>query len=176
MIYVLEGPDGVGKTTLANEIYTQTKGHILHCTWKKEFDMSLYFTEIMTAATRLNKYQDVVVDRWAPSEKVYGEAFRGGQSFNVQEYIKLYIWSSLFSKELGGRKVKFIICENENAVENHKKLLAEREEMFDDMTKIVEGFKIFVDETPWMNWIHYDYDKVDMKQFVEDLVHDDKTN
>jgi thymidylate kinase len=165
MIYILEGPDGVGKTTLAQEIYAQTKGHILHCTWKKEWTMKQYFVDIMKSAKELNKYQDVIIDRWAPSESVYGRVYREGPQFDVFDFL----WEN--DALISG--CKWIICENENVVENHKKNMTERKEMFDDaekMGKIAEEFADFVDDTKQLNWIHYDFNKVDMKEFVKELV------
>lgn len=163
MIYILEGPDGVGKSTLANAIYEETKGHILHCTWKKEFNIKEYFAEILSVAKKLNKYQDVIIDRWAPSEQVYGDVFRRGPAFDVHGYL----WEEGLHSQL-----KFIICENPNAVENHLKNKENRVEMFDDMTHIVTGFQKFVEETDYLEWIHYDFTKVNMKEFVKELVND----
>lgn len=167
MIYVLEGPDGTGKTTLAREIYDQTKGHILHCTWKKEWTMKEYFIEILKVARQLDKYQDVVIDRWAPSEWVYGSVFRGGGQFDV--------FSFLWEQDLKG--VKFIMCQNDNAVLNHFKNKQEREEMFEDMTDVVSNFMLFKnDSSDVIDWIDYNYDKVDMKEFVKELISVRSTN
>lgn len=165
MIYILEGPDGVGKSTLANAIYEETKGHILHCTWKKEFPMEKYFNDVLDAADDLSEYQDVIIDRWAPSEQVYGDVFRGGPAFDVHQYI----WENPFIMAGG---VKFIICENPNAVENHLKNKENRIEMFEDMSEVVKGFEKFVEDTEYLKWIHYDFTKVDMKEFVKELVND----
>ena len=167
MIYILDGPDGVGKSTLANAIYEETKGHILHCTWKKEFVMKEYFADVLAVAKRLNKYQDVIIDRWAPSEQVYGDVFRGGPSFDVHGYL----WEEGLDAEL-----KFIICENQNAIENHLKNKETRVEMFETMEGVVEGFNKFVEDTDYLDWIHYDFTKVDMKEFVKELVNADTTN
>lgn len=162
MIYILEGPDGVGKSTLAQEIYKETKGHILHCTWKSTFNMLDYFVAVMKAASELSEYQDVIIDRWAPSEQVYGDVFRGGPSFNVGLLLAIH------SKR---DDIKWIYCRNDNAVENHMKNREEREEMFEDMTEIVKRFDEFVKESK-LPWIEYDYDKVDMHKFVEELVNE----
>lgn len=161
MIYILEGPDGVGKTTLAREIYDQTKGHVLHCTWKSGWNMKEYFTEVLRIAKMLNKYQDVIIDRWAPSEWVYGHVFRGGPQFDVFDYI----W------EQDLQDVKFIMCQNDNAVLNHLKNKTEREEMFDDITDVVSNYMLFKnDSSDVVDWIDYNYDKVDMQQFVKELL------
>jgi len=161
-IIVLEGPDGTGKSTLANEIYNQTKGHILHCTWNKNFNMQQYFIDVMNAAKKLSEYQVVVVDRWAPSELIYGNVFRGGPSFDVMEWIPQFVKPE---------EVTWVMCVNENAVENHLKNKETREEMFEDMTDVVDGFNDLLMKQD-LPWIVYDFNKVDMKKFVEDLVHE----
>jgi thymidylate kinase len=160
MIIVIEGPDGTGKTTLAREIYDQTKGHVLHCTWNKDWDMKQYFTEILETARKLEKYQTVVIDRWAPSEWVYGHVFRGGPQFDIFEFLD--------SQDL--TDIKWIICKNVNAVFNHVKNSKERVEMFDDMTDVVSNFTLFSFDTPQLDWIEYDFDKNDTKEFVKDLL------
>lgn len=161
MIYILEGPDGVGKSTLAAALAEKTKGHVLHCSWKKEWTMETYFKEILECARVLSEYQDVVIDRWAPSEQVYGDVFRGGPSFDVHRFI----WEEPFVMVGGAR---FIYCRNDNAIENHLKNKQKRIEMFEDMAEIVKEFDKFVAETDYLKWVTYDYDKVNMKEFIDE--------
>lgn len=163
MIYILEGPDGVGKTTLASAINHQTKGHIFHCTWKKDWDMRQYFLDVLNAAKSINKYQSVVIDRWAPSEHVYSQAFRGGPAFDVFEFL----WTHGIDED-----ITFIICRNDNAIENHLKHRERRIEMFDDISKVVKGFDDFVKDTEFLNWTTYDFDKVNKYAFVKRLLSD----
>lgn len=160
-IWILEGPDGVGKTTLANEIADQTKGHVLHCSYDQSWNMQDYFSTIMNTAELLAVYQDVIIDRWAPSEWVYGNVFRGAAAFDVFDYIKPYA---------SDKNIKWIMCKNVNAVANHIQNQKIRPEMFNDMTDVVANFSLFESDTPELGWIDYDYDKVDMKEFVKELV------
>lgn len=164
MIYILEGPDGVGKTTLARAIQDKTKGHLLHASFDKEWDIEMYHLQLIDVARELNEYQDVVIDRWAPSEYVYGNVFRDGPSYDA---------SKMIENRTQDGDVKWIYCRNDNAVQNHLKNREERKEMFNDMSKIVEEFDKYVEYTSnnWIHipWITYDYDKVDMDQFVEEL-------
>lgn len=164
MIYILEGPDGVGKTTLARAIQDKTKGHLLHCTYKEGWDMEMYFVQIIDVARELSEYQDVIIDRWIPSEYVYGNVFRGGPSFDG---------SKIIEHRAINDETKWVYCRNDNAVQNHLKNREERQEMFDDMSKVVVEFDKYVEYSSnnWVHipWITYDYDKVDMDQFVEEL-------
>ena len=69
MIYILEGADGTGKTTLARKILDKTNGHYLHSTYDRYWDIQDYHQQIAESAISLDIYQDVVIDRWALSER-----------------------------------------------------------------------------------------------------------
>lgn len=160
-IYILEGPDGTGKSTLANAIAEQTKGHVLHCSYDKNWNIQRYHAEIMNAAVSLSQYQDVVIDRWAPSEWVYGNVFREEASYDVFRFIESYnIIPNL----------TWIMCRNDNAAINHLKNSEIRDEMFNDMTDVVANFTLFKHDTSdIIDWIEYDFDKVNMNEFVKEL-------
>lgn len=161
MIYILEGPDGVGKTTLANAIAEKTKGHVLHCSWSKDWNMEEYFETVMDAAKELDFYQDVVIDRWAPSEYVYGHVFRGGPSFDVFDFIK---------DQTQDTEVTWVMCRNDNAVLNHLKNKEKREEMFEDMTDVVANFMLFANDTPELKWIDYNFNKIRTEDWVDEHI------
>lgn len=161
MIYILEGPDGVGKTTLANEILKRTKGHLLHATFDDNWNIKEYHRELIRIAKQLSKYQDVVLDRWAISELVYGNVFRSGPSYNVNDFI---------FEEIYPGEVVWIYCRNDNAVENHLKNQRTRKEMFESMEQVVEEYDKVIKETHYLNWRVYDYDKIDRRDFVKGLL------
>jgi hypothetical protein len=92
---------------------------------------------------------------------VYGDVFRNGPSFDV---------SDIISEANATAQVKWIMCKNENAIENHLNNKQKRDEMFDDMTDIIVNFSIFEMEYPELNWIDYDYEKLNMTEFVEGLI------
>lgn len=160
MIYILEGPDGAGKTTLANEIAEQRKASVVHSYFDPSWDIKEHHKDMFKAAQIINVWRDVVLDRWAPSELIYGDVFRGKPGYDVLGY--------LWEMESELQDVTWIYCRNDNAVENHLKNMEKRDEMFDDMSEIVTRFEEFVADSD-LNWITYDYDKVDMKEFVKNL-------
>ena len=159
MIYILEGPDGAGKTTLANEIAEQKKASVIHSYFNKRWDIKKHHMDVWNAAQKVSEWNPVVLDRWAPSEFVYGNVFRGKPGYDVKGLLSNWDDS----------QVVWIYCRNDNAVENHLKNMKRREEMFDDMTEVVKAFDEFVESTPELGWLTYDYDKMDMKQFVKEL-------
>lgn len=162
-LYILEGADGTGKSTLANALLEKTKGHLLHGSWKKDWSIDQYHKVMISAAGRLMDYQDVIIDRWAVSENVYANAFRGGSKFfEADEFMEFMLQACDIND------VAYIYCENENVVANHKENMKLRPEMFDDMQPVVEEYERYLGKT-MLNWIRYDFNKVDMNKFVEEI-------
>lgn len=155
-IYVLEGADGTGKTTLAREIMKQKGAHYLHCSYDKSWDIRSYHKQVMLVAQSLRKYQPVVIDRWAPSEHVYGMVFRNGPSYDVMDML----W------EADDPNVKWIFCTHDNAVENHLKNKERRDEMFDDMQEVVKQFHQFIEATDFLAWSTFNFGTMRKQEFV----------
>lgn len=162
-LFILEGADGTGKSTLAREIQEATKGHLLHGSWKKDWDIPSYHADMFASAVTLLQYQPVIMDRWAVSEEVYANAYRGGAKYSSDEWMK-----DVFEEFINPEDVVFIYCENENAVENHKENMKIREELFDDVAPIVSEYEKYMANTA-IKWHRYDFNKVDMKEFVKEI-------
>lgn len=162
-IYLLTGCDGTGKTTLANKIAEETKGHVLHCSYDKDWNIEQYHTDVMETAQKLAKYQDVVIDRWAMDEFVYGTVLRGGPSYDTSALIEKY----------HSDNIVYIYCENENTVENHKANSKKREEMFEDMNGVSEEFEDYIQFTSnnWLGipWVRYNYNWIDIDEFTKGI-------
>jgi len=158
MIYVIEGPDGTGKSTLAAAIAKKVNGQVLHLTYKQTKSSERYHIIFMQAAQDLDDIGiPVILDRWVPSERVYGNVFRKGERFNTDKVIKAY-----------GNGVVWIYCRNDNAVENHLRNKSLRSEMFDSMGKIAPAFDEYIARSP-LNWLVYDYTKISKEEFAENL-------
>ncbi len=162
-IIILEGPDGTGKTTLANRIAERTKGSILHSTYRKGMKVDDYHFAVAQAAFLIASEGDtVVIDRWAPSERIYGTVFRGGESYSTDQFIDNLLASTPVP-------IKWVYCRNDHAVENHLKNKENRDEMFDDMTEVARLFDEYVKNSD-LDWIEYDFNKVKVGDFVDELV------
>lgn len=168
-LYVIEGADGTGKSTLSKELLEETKGHLLHGTYDKEWDIPSYHRSMFNAALQLLQYQDVILDRWAVSEEVYSNAFRNGAKYSADQWML----EQLESEGMKPEDVTFIYCENDNAVENHQANKEIRTEMFEDMSPVVREYTAYMGRTA-LNWVRYDFTKVDMHQFVKDIAKDEK--
>jgi len=164
-LYILEGADGTGKTTLANEILKQTKGHMLHATFEKDWDIRQYHSEMFYSALTLMKYQDVILDRWAVSEEVYAEAYRGGRQYYADNFMINIISDSRMSNP---EDIRFIYCSNKDTIINHEANKELRVEMFNDISPVVKEYERYIGRTI-IDWINYDFTKDNMKEFVEEL-------
>lgn len=163
MLYILDGVDGTGKSTLAKEIAKQKKAQIFHAGFNKEWNIKKYHQNLMIAAEAMNNDNiNVVLDRWAASEKVYGTIFRDGESYDTDSLIKFY-YPML--------PITFIYCRNDNALENHLNNLPVRDEMFngDKFSELIEEFDSYIKDHKWMNWVEYDYSKNNIVDFVRKL-------
>ena len=162
MIFVIEGPDGTGKSTLAQAIAKATNGEPIHCSFNKHWNMKEYHHAKLNHARDLDaKGITPIFDRFAASERVYGDVFRTGESYDTDSLV--YYINEVY-------QIKWIYCRNDNAIENHKKHMGERYEMYDDMTEIAKGFEKYVKQHKDLGWYVFDYDKVDTATFIKQLL------
>lgn len=66
MLIVLEGCDGVGKTTIARNLAQAMNARIIHCTSKTPNDYK-FFKSIIDAS----KYQNIIADRFCYGQFIY---------------------------------------------------------------------------------------------------------
>lgn len=93
MIIILEGPDGSGKTTLANKLHQQTGYQLLHRTQpKNEEDKKRMMDEYIQV---LKAGKNVIMDRSWYSEMVYGPVMRDA---SVITYPQMYELEKLATK------------------------------------------------------------------------------
>ena len=164
-LYIVEGADGTGKSTLCNAIREKTKGHLLHGSYKSDWNIKKYHGDMLESANLLFKYQSTIFDRWSVSEEVYSNAFRGGSNYSADDFM-----INMFADygAINFSDVVFIYCENENTIKNHKENVKNRPEMFDDMTKVVHEYDKYLDTTN-IKWNRYDFNKINMEEFVGEI-------
>lgn len=160
MIYVIEGADGTGKSTLAEKIAQKLNGQVIHCIYRSDIDMYQYHSMVMHFAISLGI--PVILDRWAPSENVYGSVFRNGESYDVDGLIQFFL-------DRAPGRIKWVYCTNKNVVENHKRNMQQRHELYDDMTLIDDAYDRFVRRHSQLDWFIYDFDNTDTDVFIETL-------
>lgn len=135
-IFVFEGPDGAGKTTLAMELKELLDARYIHLTYRFKDKMHLYHTAAIKLAARLANKQPVIVDRWWPSEIVYADVYRGGSKF-AKHYLLLEHIATLHG-------VVYVMClpkDRERYLKHYEKLKGERVEMYDEgMQRVYDGY------------------------------------
>lgn len=89
MIFIVEGPDGSGKTTLCHKLLVANKGRYLHFSYpKNKAEADNMFTDYMETLIRYRD-EDVVIDRMWPSTQVYGEILRGKSEISYEQGLLL---------------------------------------------------------------------------------------
>lgn len=138
-IFVFEGPDGAGKTSLAEELKKYVGARYIHLTYRWTDKMNLYHAAAIRYAARLAETQPVIIDRWWPSEIIYAEAYRGGSSF-----IKHYFMLEHIATQLG---VTYVWCQPEDReryLAHYDVLRNTRDEMYESgMSKVYDGYADF---------------------------------
>lgn len=135
-IFIVEGPDGAGKTTLCETLKGLVGARYIHLTYRFKDKMHLYHGAAFNLAVRWSEKQPVIIDRWWPSEIVYADAYRGGSKF-----AKHYLLLDYMAQVAG---TMYVVClpEDRELYLNHfKRLQAEREEMYDEgLDRVYDGY------------------------------------
>lgn len=135
-IIVVEGPDGVGKSTLAEKICDYVGGHYMHLTYRFRDKMHCYHGAALKMALLRAEHQPVVIDRWWCSELVYAAAYRGGSK-----------WPLMYRhmQRAGSRHgVSYVFClpeDRDHYLAHYNVLKGKREEMYDEgMNRVYDEF------------------------------------
>lgn len=161
MIYLVEGADGTGKTTLAKAIEKHVEGTVIHSGLRSRETVEEYHRRIYTAALWLDAHGvPVVLDRWAPSEHVYGAVFRGGAAYNTDALMM----GQMFMESAAC----LIYCRNDDAAANHRRNAEVRDEYHGDITEVVAEYERYVADRDW-GWLTYDYSKASLNRFLKEL-------
>lgn len=135
-IFILEGPDGAGKTTLAHALQEYLGARYIHLTYRFKDKMHLYHGAALRLTARLAEKQPVIIDRWWPSEIVYADAYRGGSKF-----AKYYLLFEHIANHLG---VVYVVClpkDRERYLAHYNELKGKRVEMYDEgMQRVYAGY------------------------------------
>ena len=153
-IFILEGPDGVGKTTLAKELVRQTNGKYIHLRYRWPDRIFDYHTAAIRYAARSDTA--VIIDRWWPSEAVYASCYRGGSPWPLQGRI-----ADRVARKLGAVYIYCLPDSVEDAVRKHKKLQRIRYEMYSNIRAVTDMY--------WKMW-YGDIEHPDNGNYIDFLI------
>lgn len=162
-LYIIEGVDGTGKSTLSREIARQKKAAVVHCTYEPGMNVIQHHEGIWKIANQLLEWEHVVIDRWAHSELIYGTVYRKKPEYDP--YVLLDITKNR-------KDITWIYCRNDNAIKNHDKNKKERFELYDNIAAAAEMYDRVIDEEVEKGvrpWLYYDFNLVTQQDFVKKL-------
>ena len=141
-VYILEGPDGSGKTTLGQKLADVHGCDYVHLTYYKDEEMMR--TQFYDVIRRINtQKKGFVVDRFILSNIIYGIVFHDCQ---FVEGWKMFL-DALCRDWLKGKEIVICLPADKKAyLEHFKKMTEEREEMYcsvEDMSKIYDLYEVF---------------------------------
>lgn len=135
MIIILEGPDGVGKTTLAKHMCEKLDATYLHLSYRWPQHMFEYHTAAIRWAIRKSRKKPVIIDRWWPSEALYAAEYRGGSKWSQM--------GRIMDRVAMKHGAVYVYCLPSDLVEYEKhfaKLKEERAEMYDNTVGVAKRY------------------------------------
>lgn len=155
MKILVEGPDCSGKTTLAKSLSELTKSNYFH--FEYEPDNEVYKKQVETTLQYISSQPNVLIDRFIPSELIYGEVCRNE---NRLLEIETTNWPDLFDL------IIFTIpSDKERYLQHFKDISEKREEYVKDIKQISKIYDRYVSmymdmASKYKNVINYDLYKV----------------
>lgn len=128
MIFILEGPDSAGKTTLARMLKELYKSDYLHFEFEPDDEkykehLNITFELLNFYAGSLNRH--IILDRYISSERVYAQVYREGNVRTTEDDFKKMI--------LQADSIIFCLPQNKQQYLDHfEKIKKERKEMYED--------------------------------------------
>ncbi|MDX1407927.1 MAG: hypothetical protein R3330_07330 [Saprospiraceae bacterium] len=149
-IFVMEGPDACGKTTLAHaicdlsvELGYPAPASYKHLTYRwqhKNFEPTYHLAALRWAIKTAANKGPAIIDRWWPSAEIYSKVYRDGT-----RYPHYFRWLDALFQRLGGTYVLCLPDDPSWTLERHAERLSE--EMYQDITGVVRTYNLLREGT-----------------------------
>lgn len=138
-LIILDGPDGCGKTTLAEYFVEHHGAHYIHSTWSEDLEtrMGEYMERTALVAAEISKNQLVVMDRHWLSELVYADVYRGGSTRGAM-HIDMHVLLT------GVNRGALVCCLPKNlraSMQHFASLKDSRTEMYTDISEVLLAYE-----------------------------------
>lgn len=136
-ITIFEGPDGGGKSTLAEAYARETNARVVHCgPFARQTSKGLARTYMEAMMPALLGYQDVVLDRCWLSEPIYGRVYRDNDRLDIAR-------RRILERVAMRCEARVVLClpPEETCVANWRKRHAQGHEYLDKETHLREVWK-----------------------------------
>lgn len=157
IIYIVDGPDGTGKTTLCNKLSELYGIPVIHLTYYK--DKKEHEKQFQDALDMLRKSPSgFILDRYIFSEKVYSDVYRDSK------YISIFDDCLNALTYVNARVIISVPKDKVKYMDFFKKLHEEREEMYspEQMGAVYDGYENFFKKDWNFNIARYDlFDIID---------------
>lgn len=169
MIFVIDGVDASGKTTLAMCMAHKLNCQYIHHTFKKHWSQRYLFEHHLDFVWTYNEEEHMVIDRSWPSNIIYGKVFRNNDHEVNNPMIKKVL-------RILGCTYIFAIPEPILWKELFEKMCEEREEMyahhFEKLSQVYDEYvtlssDMFMNEP---NCYKYDMHRQDMEKFTDNMI------
>lgn len=159
-LIILDGPDGAGKTTLANEFIHLYDAKYMHLTYRFKDKMFTYQLACLLRAVKMSKDHLVIIDRQWMSEICYAAAYRGGSKWPLAY--------RLFDRIILKHSGIYVVCLPANLRDHmnaYECLKTQRDELYEDISPvIIEYHKLWDKVKDWPNVMRYSYQDWPMDQ------------
>lgn len=149
-LYILEGPDACGKTTVAKEIQRATGYNIYHLTYFSDPEKMKAQYEWITNFIKYWLYdkgdiEGLIIDRLFLSNEVYQTVFQNGPIVEGEQDFLNFLINGQANCRVNA-DVTFINCmpsDKERWLNHFKKMKEEREELYTDLEKMSQVYDLY---------------------------------
>jgi len=137
-LIILDGPDGTGKSQLAEDLASRYNGRIIHHTWNEELELRVpaYYKEALDQVFESN--QLIIIDRLYLSNIIYHQTYRADRNYKWHDEM---VAIKNLVQELGAVEIVCLPEDKLAFLSHYDELMNDREEMYShSMDLVYDGY------------------------------------